>query len=747
MRALLRPLGVLLTLAAWATPTLAQSGMGGTPPTVEAPAPTSNERLPGVVEIIDATGPDGQAFPVERVKIGVPGGEKPEVIYTMTAGGGTIYAAHLQKERFKRDPLPQINGVPDEKLARVCEKPADSPDAPCPIDIISTWDPGFLPYRVDFKSIQVADTVTRIVRRARGGTVKAGSIIAPTADEAKKFAVNRPVVIGDTLVITAPASIAGEYKVNLVGPGGSITPAKPLAVQDVTGVAYEIKRVGDFGSLYATDPYFTRVTKEPGFPLTYVWPDPNVDSSPFYVEKHFTLGQNPYSLELRVTLYNVGDKPISAQPGLTITGWQHPASEGGGMFQRPTDIQGATCHTNETLEHAPFNAMQSEAIDAVKAGQPARSVHSYTTPTDFIGVDTAYFAALAAPKRLSTGQCTQDMVIYDLNVPGAWSIAASYFTSASTTISAGANACRPEWLIQGDAEHRTCEQALATLGNLPTGASMKSIDGAWKKLRETASVDERANIDRARQELVEASQAAPHYDFVLYTGPKDQHLLREAAPILEKDVDLGMFSFIAKPLHSLLVWLHGGVGSWALAIILLTVVVKLVLLPLTNKSYRSMQKMQKLKPKLDELKKKIGDDKQKFAQEQMALFKREGVNPLTGCFPMLLQMPVWFGLYQSIQTSVELYRAPMGLWIHDLSAPDPYYVMPILLGILMFVQTLLTATATMDGLQGKIMKYGMPIMFSAFMLFLPSGLVLYIFVNIALTIVQNIVIKRRMSTT
>ena len=235
------------------------------------------------------------------------------------------------------------------------------------------------------------------------------------------------------------------------------------------------------------------------------------------------------------------------------------------------------------------------------------------------------------------------------------------------------------------------------------------------------------------------------YRFKLFMGPKDSALLEATSPTLRDSQQLGMFGFISKPLHSILVWFEGGVGSWALAIILLTIMVKLVLLPLTNKSYRSMQKMQLIKPKLDALKREHGGDRQKFAQEQMALFKREGVNPLGGCLPMILQMPVWFGLYQMIYSSVELYHAPMGLWIHDMSAPDPYYVMPILLGVLMFVQTWLTAsTATMDGLQAKIMKYGMPIMFAAFMLFLPAGLVLYIFVNVALTIVQNLWIRRDM---
>jgi len=157
-----------------------------------------------------------------------------------------------------------------------------------------------------------------------------------------------------------------------------------------------------------------------------------------------------------------------------------------------------------------------------------------------------------------------------------------------------------------------------------------------------------------------------------------------------------------------------------------------------------MQKMKNIRPKLDELKRKFGNDKQKFAQEQMALMKREGVNPFAGCLPMLLQFPIWVGLYGAILGSVELYHEPLGLWVPDLSSSDPYFIMPILLGILMFVQTLLTPQTATDETQAKIMKFGMPIMFTVFMLFLPSALVLYILFNTILTIVQNLLIKRRM---
>jgi YidC/Oxa1 family membrane protein insertase len=203
-------------------------------------------------------------------------------------------------------------------------------------------------------------------------------------------------------------------------------------------------------------------------------------------------------------------------------------------------------------------------------------------------------------------------------------------------------------------------------------------------------------------------------------------------------------TFVGAPLHKVMVWLNDLVGNWPFAIILLTLILKLVTWPLSQKSYVSMQRMKDIKPKLDELKQKFGNDRQKFAQEQMALMKREGVNPFAGCLPMLIQIPIWMGLYGAILGSVELYREPLGLWVTDLSSSDPYFIMPILLGVLMFVQTVLTPQTGMEEMQAKIMKYGMPIMFTVFMLFLPSGLVLYILVNTILTIGQNLLIKRKM---
>lgn len=221
-----------------------------------------------------------------------------------------------------------------------------------------------------------------------------------------------------------------------------------------------------------------------------------------------------------------------------------------------------------------------------------------------------------------------------------------------------------------------------------------------------------------------------------YLGPNDRHTLRAAGHHLVEVIDLGWFSFIADGLTDLLGLIQGFVGNWGLAIILLTLLVKLVFYPLTMKSFRSMAGMRKIKPQIDELNAKYADDREKKAAAMMELYRKEKINPASGCLPSLLQMPVWFALYRSLSTNIELYHAPFALWWTDLSAPDPFFVLPGLVALLMHVQQRITPT-TMDPAQAKMMMYFMPIMIGAFMLFLPAGLCLYMVTNSALTMLQQ----------
>lgn len=230
----------------------------------------------------------------------------------------------------------------------------------------------------------------------------------------------------------------------------------------------------------------------------------------------------------------------------------------------------------------------------------------------------------------------------------------------------------------------------------------------------------------------------------LYAGPQEQDRLAELAPGLDLTTDYGWLTIIAKPLFVFLSFLHDLVGNWGLAIIILTVVVKALFYPLSAASYRSMAKMRVVAPKMQQLKERYGDDKQRMQVELMKLYQTEKINPLGGCLPILVQIPVFIALYYALIASVELRHAPFYGWIADLSAPDPYYVLPILMGISMIVQTRLNPPPP-DPIQAKVMQV-MPIAFSVFFFFFASGLVLYWLVNNVLSIAQqwriNTVIER-----
>ncbi|MCA9531952.1 MAG: membrane protein insertase YidC [Myxococcales bacterium] len=228
-----------------------------------------------------------------------------------------------------------------------------------------------------------------------------------------------------------------------------------------------------------------------------------------------------------------------------------------------------------------------------------------------------------------------------------------------------------------------------------------------------------------------------------YVGPKRFEALQAFGHGASEVVDLGWFSFIAKGLVELLRFIHAYVPNWGIAIILLTVIVKAVLWPLTAKSFSSMAKMRDLKPEMDRINELYADDREKKGAAIMELYRKNKINPLGGCLPSLLQTPIWFALYQSLSTNIELYHAPFALWLTDLSAPDPYWVLPLLLGVLMFIQQVLTPVAA-DPLQAKMMKFGMPAMITFFMLFLPAGLGLYMVTNSVLGIAQQKYIQVKM---
>lgn len=231
----------------------------------------------------------------------------------------------------------------------------------------------------------------------------------------------------------------------------------------------------------------------------------------------------------------------------------------------------------------------------------------------------------------------------------------------------------------------------------------------------------------------------------LYVGPKDQEALEALTPGLELVVDYGWLWFIAQPLFWCLQFIHGFVANWGVAIILVTVLVKAAFFQLSAAAYRSMAKMRKFTPEISRLRELYGDDKQRMSKEMMDLYKKEKINPLGGCLPILVQMPVFIALYWVLLESVELRQAPFVLWIQDLSAKDPYFVLPLLMGVSMYVQTSLNPTPP-DPMQAKIMKW-MPVAFTFFFLWFPAGLVLYWVCNNVLSIAQQWVITRSIEKT
>lgn len=221
----------------------------------------------------------------------------------------------------------------------------------------------------------------------------------------------------------------------------------------------------------------------------------------------------------------------------------------------------------------------------------------------------------------------------------------------------------------------------------------------------------------------------------LYMGPKDQESLAKIARGLDLTVDYGILFWISQPLFALLTFLHSLVNNWGVAIILITIVVKGAMYWLTKKQYESMARMRNLAPKMQQLKDRFGDDRQKMSQAMMELYRKEKVNPMGGCLPLLLQMPIFLALYWVLMESVELRHADFVLWITDLSTKDPYFVLPILTGASMYLLQKLQPTTITDPMQQKIMQW-MPVAMSVFFLWFPAGLVLYWLVSNVITLVQ-----------
>ncbi len=231
-------------------------------------------------------------------------------------------------------------------------------------------------------------------------------------------------------------------------------------------------------------------------------------------------------------------------------------------------------------------------------------------------------------------------------------------------------------------------------------------------------------------------QGAQNLNLHAYIGTKDHEVLKSINPELTDAIEFGFFSFLSKPFYKVLLWIHSHIGNWGWAIIFFTLLVKLVLFPLSYKGMMSMQKMKDLAPKMKEMKEKYKGDPAKMNAQMMEMYKKHGANPMGGCLPMILQIPIFFALYRVLLNAVELEGAPWILWIHNLAQMDPYYVLPILMGASMWFQQRITPSNFTDPLQEKIFKF-FPLLMTVFFVSFPAGLVLYWLVNNLFTIAQQ----------
>jgi YidC/Oxa1 family membrane protein insertase len=269
----------------------------------------------------------------------------------------------------------------------------------------------------------------------------------------------------------------------------------------------------------------------------------------------------------------------------------------------------------------------------------------------------------------------------------------------------------------------------------------EAIEQAEILVQESGEDKKIARIDLKLKPFVLISGEKKSISQRYFIGPKQVNLLASLKTPLDENVDFGWFGVLSRPMLWLLVKINDFVKNYGLAIIIITFIIKLLTYPLTQKSFSSQQEMKKLQPKIKELQKKFGHDRTLLGQKQMELYKTHGVNPVAGCLPLLIQLPIWFAFFQMLRNSVELFDQPFYWWLSDLTRPDQYFVLPVLMGISMFIQQAFTPPPT-DQPHMKYVMWGMPIFLTFIMLNMPSGLSLYILTNNLLTIIQQIIIKK-----
>lgn len=295
---------------------------------------------------------------------------------------------------------------------------------------------------------------------------------------------------------------------------------------------------------------------------------------------------------------------------------------------------------------------------------------------------------------------------------------------------------------KGDLHEKLEAVSVASLGSLYFASAVVDSSEILPSVKSVyQSLDGQPALGLAMDYVLPSGLAGTTLEYKAFIGPKEIKLLQSIDSRLENLIDYWIVGALAKPMLKLMLWIQTHVGNWGLAIIILTLIIRTLVLPLYVSSFKSMKAMQKIQPQMQAIRTKYAEDPQKMNQEVMKLFKENKVNPLGGCLPMLLQLPIFIALYRVLSQSIELYQAPFILWIQDLSLKDPFFVLPVLMGISMFIQQKITPMSTTDPMQQKIMLW-MPVIFSAMMLTLPSGLTLYIFVSTVYGIVQHYIFMK-----
>lgn len=270
-----------------------------------------------------------------------------------------------------------------------------------------------------------------------------------------------------------------------------------------------------------------------------------------------------------------------------------------------------------------------------------------------------------------------------------------------------------------------------------------SFDQYYASIMYGFSKDTQVYVDRdAASNPVTYLEGNKNFTFNGYIGPKDHKTLESINPVLTHAIEYGWFTFVAAPIFKILMWLHGMIGNWGWSIIALTIIIRIFLYPLTHKGMVSMQKIKEIAPRIKEIQEKHKGDPARMNAAVMEMYRKHGANPLGGCLPLLLQIPVFFAIYRVLLNAVELQGAPWVLWVTDLSRMDPYYILPILMGATMYYQQRITPSNFTDPLQEKVFKF-LPIIFTFFFLTFPSGLVLYWFVNNIFSIGQQYLVNKQ----